>query len=520
MFTHTESSYLIQAMRDNNVVLFLGAGASYGSKTSGGDQIPLGETLKVFLLDLLGIDDKDLRLDQIAKDVRKFFGDDGLKTKLEEKFLETRPSPEINELFSYRWNRCYTLNYDDTIEGIARHSKKQRHKYYVGTDKIEEVGSADDLQVIHLNGSILRFDKGIVLTDKEFRSRIRKHTPWYEKCASDYASKTFIFIGTRLDEPIFKAYVESIEDVSTFAKSFLVTPGDIPKRDAEDLADLNITVKNNTLADFLVWMKAKASDISDKATPEVNLTMEIGSPEWISKNIDKSAHSAAKLRRNFYAGMYPTWQCVASKWPARLSTMTRTLQSITSIVEENAVGLCLIIGQAGSGKTTCLMHALYNLSSEDNCRTFEFKGESVQELELCLASLNPNSWSNTRCIIWISDFQIYADEIERIARTAKSKGAIVLGELRSSDWSGRFFGKHKEATKVITMTKLVEKDYEELASAIQEFATAPEFRRLPKTEQVRQLKKIEKSVANTHVRGDKTATIRGDYRERVLFNSG
>lgn len=489
MFNDAESTYLVRAMQDNKVVLLLGAGASYGSKTSDGRPIPLGQDLETFLRALIGNTDLTLRLDQIGNDVREMLGDDGLRRKLEEQFLETRPSTELEELFSYIWNRCYTLNYDDTIEGIQRHKKKQRHKYYVGTDKVEERNGSDELQVVHLNGSILKFEKGIVLTDKEFRSRIRKHTPWYEQCAADYASKTFVFIGTRLDEPIFKAYIESIEEVSSFAKSFLITPSGVSDRDSADLATFNITCKSNNLSDFLGWMKSIEPAISRMSSTPDALSVEIGSAKWISSNIDPSATGAAKHRRNFYAGMYPTWQCVASDWPANLSTMLASLRQLSKFIDSGETGLCIFVGQSGSGKTTCLMNALYKVNARDDCRVFDFTGESAAELEQALKNIRPSASPDVRCIIRVTDFQIFANEVEKISRAAKSMNVIVVGELRNSDWSGRFFGKHKEASKIISIPRLIETDYEILADVIQEFATAPEFRKLEKVKQIRQLKK-------------------------------
>lgn len=489
MFERSEEEYLINAMKDNNVVIFLGAGASYGSETSSGEKIPLGKGLGDFLRSLIGETEENLRLDQIGKDVRRVLGEAGLKRKLEEKFLETRPSKDLIELFSFKWNRCYTLNYDDTIEGIPRHKKKQRHRYYVGTDKVEEGRGQEELQVIHLNGSIRNFEKGIVLTDKEFRSAIRTHTPWYERCASDYASKTFIFVGTALDEPIFKAYVEGIEHVSTFAKSFLITPSGVTDRDAEDLRELNIFSKKNTLSDLVAWLKRNEGKLSESQHKLSELLIEIGSPEWVSESIDNSTTGSAKNRRNFYSGMYPTWQCVASRWPADLSIMRDSSAAISKFVAENAFGLCLVVGPAGSGKTTCLMNALFRLSSEKDRRVFEFKGDSADRLEATLSSLRPIEWGTVKCIIWMPDFQIYADEIERISKLADSYGAVIIAELRSSDWSGRFFGKHKEAKSVVPITTLKDEDYRILADAIQEFAIAPEFRRMTRSAQVSQLRR-------------------------------
>ncbi|WP_158972329.1 P-loop NTPase [Chachezhania sediminis] len=489
MFEAAEQEYLIRAYRENNVVLFLGAGASYGSETSTGEAIPLGKNLSSFFREMIGETDESLRLDQLGKDVRRFYGEEGLRKKLEEKFMETRPSQDLIDLFSFSWNRCYTLNYDDTIEGVPRKGRVQRHRYYSGTDKVEESRGANDLQIVHLNGSILKYEKGIVLTDKEFRSGIRKRNPWYEKCASDFASKTFIFVGTELDEPIFKAYVEELEDVSTFAKSFLLTPGVIADRDNVELQDLNIVHKQSTLSDLVQWLRRnKAKFDSDSATLNEAL-VEVGSPIWVSGNIDKSAFASSQLKRSFYSGVYPTWQCVASDWPAPISIISSCLNEIKDFQRAASKGLCIVVGQAGSGKTTSIMSSLYALSKEGSCRVFEFKGDGLDDLDVALRGLNPSEWSGSSCIIWVPDIQIYADEIEKISRLCKSSGCIIVGELRSSDWSGRFFRKHRFADKLIEIGRLKPADYDVLAQAIQDFAIAPEFRKLSRQAQVDQLKR-------------------------------
>ncbi|NIZ13020.1 SIR2 family protein [Phaeobacter sp. HF9A] len=488
MFEASEEEYLIRAIRENNVVLFLGAGASYGSETSSGDNIPLGKDLASFFREIIGESDENLRLDQLGKDVRRIYGDDGLKKKLEGKFMETRPSQDLIELFSYSWNRCYTLNYDDTIEGVPRKGRAQRHKYFCSTEKVEENHGEQELQVIHLNGSILKYEKGIVLTDKEFRSGIRKRNPWYERCAADYASKTFVFIGTELDEPIFKAYVEELEDVSTFARSFLITPGSIAKRDEEELRDLNITFKKSTLSDFIRWLQRNKLRFGRDAATLNDALIEVGSPKWISKNIDKSALTATRLRRNFYSGVYPTWQCVASNWPAPISVISSCLSAIKSFQEAGSKGLCVVVGQAGSGKTTSIMSSLYSIGEKDDCRVFEFIGSGLEDLESALRDLKPADWTGVSCMIWLPDIQIYADEFEKISRISKSANCIIVGELRSSDWSGRFFRKHRVADKVIELGRLMTSDYDTLAQAIENFATAPEFRKMSRKDQVKQLK--------------------------------
>lgn len=488
VFEASEQTYLLRSLRENSVVLFLGAGASYGSKTSAGSEIPLGKGLAQLFRDLIGEKDESLRLDQLGKDVRRIYGDEGLKRKLEENFAETRPSKDLIDLFAFSWNRCYTLNYDDTIEGIPRDGRAQRHKYYSGVEKVEEPRGADELQVVHLNGSMQKYEKGIVLTDKEFRSGIRKRNPWYEKCASDYASKTFLFVGTELDEPIFKAYVEELEDVSSFAKSFLITPGAMTSRDKEDLRDLNIIHKEATLNDLVQWLQRHKHEISGSSSASNDVLIEVGSPNWISKNIDKSAMTEARRKRGFYSGLYPTWQCVASGWPAPISVISSCFLEIRKYLESSASGLCVIVGQAGSGKTTSIMSSLYSLSKMKDCRVFEFGGSGIDELESALRNLKLEDLSGTSCIVWIPDIQIYADEVERISRICKSSGCTIVGELRSSDWSGRFFRKHRVVDRVINIGKLKPTDYETLAIAIQDFATAPEFRRLSRDAQIAQLK--------------------------------
>ncbi len=168
--------------------------------------------------------------------------------------------------------------------------------------------------------------------------------------------------------------------------------------------------------------------------------------------------------------------------------MQQTHRRLTGFVDRGTSGIFLLVGQAGSGKTTNLMDALYEMSSNEKYRVFQFEGDCAEDLEDALTSTTTHPEQDAKTIFWMPDFQLYASEIEKISRLATAKNAVVVGELRSSDWSGRFFGKHKEAAEVVVLHKLLEEDYTILADAIQEFATAPDFRKMDRNQQVKLLK--------------------------------
>lgn len=102
--------YLEERLRDGGVILFLGAGSSFGAVNRLKKTPPGGEHLAELLADRLGltIDPKTDRLPAVAAVARRKLGDASFNAFLDEQYGGCTPSPDQLTLANYSWKRIYT----------------------------------------------------------------------------------------------------------------------------------------------------------------------------------------------------------------------------------------------------------------------------------------------------------------------------------------------------------------------------------------------------------------------------
>ena len=107
---------LKQAIRNGELALFLGAGASKRCKDSSGNDLLDGNSLAKELAKRAGMDYSDEELEDVYGAVRDEMGS-RLDSVLEELFRHVSPSDEYSALAKFAWRRIYTLNIDDGLAG-------------------------------------------------------------------------------------------------------------------------------------------------------------------------------------------------------------------------------------------------------------------------------------------------------------------------------------------------------------------------------------------------------------------
>lgn len=109
--------HLLEQIKAGNVVLFLGAGASYGSKNKSGDVIPNGKVLSDLIArKFLGSEyvGKDLAYNaELAISESSLFD---LQKFVSDIFKEFEPQPYHIKIPSFVWKAIFSTNYDLIIE--------------------------------------------------------------------------------------------------------------------------------------------------------------------------------------------------------------------------------------------------------------------------------------------------------------------------------------------------------------------------------------------------------------------
>ena len=509
MFGTADEAFILERIRSGEVVLFLGAGASHGSKTSRGSAIPKGKDLESIFRKTVGETAPDLDLGDLADDVRKQEGSHGFQRILEREFLDCTASNELERLFSYTWYRCYTLNYDDAIIKIPRHRRVQQFKGFPRNSNVEEQRDFTELQVVYLNGMISRPEDGYILSPREYRAELRKTSTWYKKCARDFVDRTFLFVGTELDEPVFQAHIEALQDgsLTSYSKSFLISPTTPSSRKTEKLNDFNIIFRNGTLATLCDWLQAKIaggnnpesvigqhgkfSIDSDSDIKIASVLRELGTADWIeSKRLDPSHRM--RFGRDFYSGIAPSWETIVNTIPARLEGVKDIGKFLAGRAQVQRGDIVIVRGQSGSGKATATMVGLLDLARSQSARIFEIDDCESDILVRAISYLGRQP--GKKKLLYVPSIHLHIDLLERISAECERAGVDVVGQVRKSDWTGRFGRRKGFVGDSIEISKLTNPDYSLLASALDDFAIAPEFKKLDKAKKIELLKQSNRQL--------------------------
>ena len=106
---------LIEQIKLGNVVLFLGAGASYGTKNSTGEKMPLGGELSTLLSDkFLGGIPGDLAYTSMLSISESSIFD--VQLYISQIISDFKPLPHHIKIPEFKWKAIFTTNYDSIIE--------------------------------------------------------------------------------------------------------------------------------------------------------------------------------------------------------------------------------------------------------------------------------------------------------------------------------------------------------------------------------------------------------------------
>src|SRR5271165_1533786 len=111
------SPSLINAVREQRAILFLGAGASIGAEVAGGENVPSGDRLRDKLCDqFLGGQLKDKPLVAVAAFAADEVGLVQMQRYIAELFGIFQPAEFHKLIPTFRWRAIATTNYDLIVE--------------------------------------------------------------------------------------------------------------------------------------------------------------------------------------------------------------------------------------------------------------------------------------------------------------------------------------------------------------------------------------------------------------------
>lgn len=440
-----------EAYRKGRLALMLGAGASFGSKTRRGTNVPMAEDLARAICDEMGEAYSGEEL-PIVYSAAKAQSATHLEQLLRQNFENCTPSAELIALSKYPWTRIYTLNIDDALEtALRRHSPQTPQFRGRGDRLVDQDVLFRDLDVITLNGSIRKYSEGLIFSPQEYGEGSASMPPWYQELAQDYFKYTFLFIGTRLNEPLFWHSIQRHKKAFGLNEppSYVLTPS-ATTLEIGHLQSLNLTHLPGTLGDMVSWLKQEFPhppsplDIAVNRRPELGAMLQGKTSERHQSAFNSlilvTRSSVPKKRssvddgkiRAFYKGFKPSWADIADGIPAEL-TETKNFYSVLSEISD-VNKLVALIGPAGSGKTTLLMMGALYLHTSRGTPVYYLREpvDNLQEIISVLEEVNSEHYA-----LFIDRVDMMANDLfAQLDANRMRKGTIVCAE-RQNIWDSR-----------------------------------------------------------------------------------
>lgn len=447
------NSFIKKAIENGRLILLLGAGASITSKDRHGNYLLLSDDLAEQIAQEAGWEYKGENLPTVYSAAKRDLKD-RLDVLLEGLYKHCSPSNEFITIANHTWPRIYTLNIDDAFErALDRYSPQLinvRHRF----DKIVDQDQLfKELDYIKINGSIDRLRDGLIFSSKEYGDASANPPLWYRELAHDSFRYTFLFIGTKLDEPLFYHQIERhmTESHATVQKCFVLTPS-ATVIEKESLLSYNLEHISGSLLDFSMWLDKnfspplKPTDVAIKRSPALEKMLslielkereryaDIFKDVTLVNRLHLSSQTFPEYHdrriRQFYRGFKPQWRDILDEVPAEIRA-TKTFYNKVEDSLNNENNLVVVYGPAGSGKKTLLMQVALQIADRKNLPVY-FLNEPVDNLEELISELE--KISENRYCIFFDRLEAIASELRGIIKAEILKKGLFVGSERQHRW--------------------------------------------------------------------------------------
>lgn len=389
---------LINQIKEGNVVLFLGSGATKGAIHPEGKDSPTGQELADLIAkQFLGDDYLGMRLESISEyaisessmfNVQKFIYDI---------FSKYEPSESHLLIPSIRWKAIATTNYDLIVEkayGLSSERVQSLVKFIKDGETVDEkIKTPNDMQFFKLHGCINEINDPkipLILTIDQYITHKKNRERLFSKVKELAGDFSFLFIGHSLEDSDIRAILLELDnEITNRQRSYIVIPSakDAQKRLWEGKKTTIIEAK---LDEFMKQIKSdldghdfKKSDIDiDKLKEDPffsKIDIETRKPSellinFIKNDIDFVSSQIAIDNTNlglFYKGIFANWSPIAYNLDIEREIKDGILTEIflNHGDDDISVKLYLIKGHAGTGKSVLNKRIAWDAATlfEKNC---------------------------------------------------------------------------------------------------------------------------------------------------------
>jgi tetratricopeptide (TPR) repeat protein len=489
---------LLDQIEQGNVVLFLGAGASFGSVSPNFPKIPNGQELS----------------DMIAK---KFLDDTYLNSALSfvsevaqsetdlftvQKFIYDIITPfEPNEkhklIPTFKWRSIYTTNYDFIIE----------KSYSAVKDSIQDLSVVirnTRVQNIHATNKSLPYYKihgclsiindlklPLILTPDQYINHSENRERLFNKLLEEAHDYTFVFVGYSFADIEIRSILQLLEKEKEGRPRFYMVGPSIREAEESFWETKRISSLKMTFDNFLAELDGsipKNNRTLSKARPTVDMPIyhhffvDVNkvSPSESFRNfleddieyVHSSMPTQSTDAKEFYKGYFVNWDPIVRNLDVKRDLTESILSEVFledyySNNDEKTIFI-LIKGFAGSGKSVLLKRLAWDAAVSFEKLCIFYKPNTVIRYDNILEL---HSYVRKRIFIFVEDLLNHEDELKRLIEKCVKENlpVTIVGCERTNTWNQDNNQLSKFLTLDYSLEYLNNKEIKELLLVLRKF---------------------------------------------------
>ena len=451
---------LIEQIREGNVILFLGAGASLGATTLDGKEIPNTKQLTASLANrFLGGEDVDKPLGVVAELAISESDLTTVQQHIYELFRDIRPTSHHRLVPSFRWSAIATTNYDLLIEQAYQEFKRPLQTlvpFYKDSDRVDsKLRTSKAVPFLKLHGCISRRDDHsipLILTIDQYVTHRKNRRKLFERITHYAAEYPLIFIGHSLEDPDVRQILLELSEEDIDRPRFYIVVPNVTDRQQRLWESKKITAINGTMQQFMELVDTsldaslRAVSTPSKSHPlearivkhdenisDTTLELLSGDLTYVRRDMPSTVISP----QDFYKGMSYGWAPIQQNLDSQRS-LSDTILSDCILIDEVDRPLIsdfyLMKGHAGSGKTICLKRVAWDAAVSFDRTCLYYSGTNRIPFD---ALSEISDLINERIFLFVDRPVEHVADLGYIVRRARreSRRLTVVCAERGNEWN-------------------------------------------------------------------------------------
>lgn len=454
---------LIDQIKDGNVVLFLGAGASFDTEHPKKMKAPLGNELaNAIAKEYLGeeyLDNNLQYISELAISERNLFT---VQKFIYDLFKDFRPGFPHLRIPLYKWHSIYTTNYDLVIEKAYQDVDKKQQELVVFTKNSERVQDKMNINnpVMYnkLHGSISEiYDENLplILTPDQYIDHRNNRSRLFDRLEEACREFPILFVGVSFADQDIRQTLKLLESTRDIRpRSYMIGPKITPIEErlweGKKISSIKLTFKQfmESLDSKISYNERLLSTLSQGNMPHPIMKKFVvtldGLPSTLSDFLIKDAlfiHQNLPTKdikpQDFYKGYFESWDPIIKDLDVTREITDQIISEVFLIEDSDRLSLqdfYIIRGNAGSGKSVLLHRIAWNAGVLFDKLCLFYQSDIAIEYNRLAELFN---YTKERIYLFLDNIVEKTDDIDYILKKAQKDGILltVIACERTNVWN-------------------------------------------------------------------------------------